>query len=146
MVKMSNENKRSQVSPAQPGTEQKQRNSPFCTSHLVWVLLGVLETLIAIRIGLGLIGANPDNPVFSLIYGVTYLFLFPITGSINSPVAGSAVFEISALFAMMIYVLIASVIEKVIWLLLYHPIEPIAENRPANDERNTVHSQRSANE
>jgi len=146
MVKMSNEINSSQGNTAQYRSEQKQRNFPFSASHLVWILLGLLETLIATRIMLGLIGANPDNPLSSLIYSFTYLVLSPITGSTASPVAGSAVFETSALFAMMIYALIASVLEKVIWLLLYQPVEPIAEDQPANEERNAIHGQSSANE
>jgi hypothetical protein len=36
------------------------------------------------------------------------------------------------MFAMIIYALIAGVVEKVVWLILYHPIEPVTLNRETN--------------
>ena len=59
-----------------------------------------------------LIGANPDSPIVALIYGFTYLFLFPFTGLIGSPTAGNMVLELSSMFAMLIYGLIAWAIGK----------------------------------
>jgi len=143
---MSNDNQLSDGRTAQPEVEREQRMITFTASKLIWLLFGVLETLIAIRIGLMFIGANPDIPIVSLIYAFTYLFLFPITGSIISPTAGSVVFEISSIFAMMIYALLAAVIEKVVWLLLYNPVEPVNLPQTTTGERNIAYSQRTKNE
>jgi hypothetical protein len=110
------------------------------------MLFGLIEFQIAIRIGLRLMGANPEIPIVSLIYGSTYLFLFPITGAIGSPTAGSVVFETSSLFAMMIYALIAAVVEKIVWLLLYRPLEPVNELQTTTGEHNITYSQTSKNE
>ena len=146
MAKMSNDNQLSDGRTAQQEVEREHRIFTLNASQLIWMLFGLLEFLIAIRIGLRLIGANPEIPIVSLIYGFTYLFLFPITGLIGSPTAGSVVFEISSLFAMMIYALIAAVVEKVIWLLLYHPLEPANEPQTTTGEHNISYSQTNENE
>ena len=95
---------------------------PYKVTQLIWLLLGILEALIALRIGLKLIGANPDSPIVALIYGFTYLFLFPFEGLVASPTAGSSmVLELSSMFAMLIYGLIAWAVERAVWLIFYRP-------------------------
>ena len=119
---MSNENRVSQVRTSQREPGREQRIFSFKVTQLIWLLLGILEALIALRIGLKLIGANPDSPIVALIYGFTYLFLFPFEGLVASPTAGSSmVLELSSLFAMLIYGLIAWAVERVIWLIFYRP-------------------------
>jgi uncharacterized membrane protein len=118
-VKMTNENRMSQVRTSQSDPEREQRNFIFKASRLIWMFFGIIEVLIALRIGLTLIGANPNSPIVALIYGVTYLFLFPFTWLIGSPTAGSSmVLELSSMLAMLIYGLIAWV---VVWLIFYRP-------------------------
>ena len=122
---MSNENSVSEVRTSQREPGREQRIFTFKAAQLVWLLFGIIEALIALRIGLKLIGANPDNPIVALIYGFTYLFLYPFAGLIGSPTAGSMVLELSSMFAMLVYVLIAWVIERTIWLLFYRPRGPV---------------------
>ena len=122
---MSNENRVSEVRTLQTEPEREQRIFTFKITQLIWLLLGVLEVLIALRIGLKLIGANPDSPIVALIYGFTYLFLFPFEGMTATPAAGSMVLEISSLFAMVIYALIAWAVERIVWVILYRPRGPV---------------------
>ena len=77
---MSNENRVSEVRTSQSEPEREQRIFSFKATQLVWLLFGVLEALIALRIGLKLIGANPESPIVALIYGLTFMFLFPFEG------------------------------------------------------------------
>jgi hypothetical protein len=121
MVYMSNENRISEVRTSQSEPEREQRIFTFKATQLVWLTFGILEGLIALRIGLMLIGANPGTPIVAMIYGFTSLFLFPFTGLIGSPTYGGLVLEISSMFAMLIYALIAWVIERTIWLIFYRP-------------------------
>jgi hypothetical protein len=119
---MSKNNRVSQVRTSQSEPEREQRIFTFKTTQLIWLLFGILEVLIALRIGLLLIGANPNSPIVALIYGLTYLFLFPFTGLISSPTAGSSmVLELSSMFAMLVYGLIAWAMERVVWLIFYRP-------------------------
>jgi len=121
---MSNE-RMTEVKSVQQEPEREQRIFSFKITQLIWLALGILEAIIALRIGLKLIGANPDSPIVSLIYGFTYIFLFPFEGMTATPAAGSMVLELSSLFAMVIYALIAWAVERIIWLLLYRPRGPV---------------------
>jgi hypothetical protein len=122
---MSNENRVSEVRTSQREPEREQRIFSFKATQLVWLLFGVLEALIALRIGLMLIGANPASPVVALIYGITAVFLLPFVGLIGSPTVGGMVLEISSMFAMLIYALIAWVVERTVWLIFYRPRGPV---------------------
>jgi hypothetical protein len=122
---MSNENRVSQVTSSQREPEREQRIFTFKATQLIWLLFGILEVLIALRIGLMMIGANPNSPIVALIYGFTYLFLFPFTGLVGSPAAGNMVLELSSMFAMVVYGLIAWAMERTVWLIFYRPRGPV---------------------
>jgi hypothetical protein len=122
---MSNDNRVSAVRTSQNEPEREQRILTFKVTQLVWLLFGILEALIALRIGLKLIGANPDSPIVALIYGFTYLFLFPFEGLTGSPTSGVMVLELSSMFAMLIYGLIAWAMERTLWLIFYRPRGPV---------------------
>jgi len=134
---MSNENRISEVRTIQNEPEREQRIVTFKVTQLIWLLLGILEALIALRIGLKLIGANPDSPIVALIYGFTYLFLFPFEGMIASPSAGNMVLELSSFFALVIYALIAWAIERTIWVIFYRPRGPVVEVTRTRSEHHT---------
>jgi hypothetical protein len=123
---MSDENRVSEVRTSQIEPGREQRILTFKFSQLIWLAFGVLEVLIALRIGLLLIGANSGSPIVVLIYGITSLFLFPFTGLVASPAIGGSVLEISSMFAMLIYALIAWVVERTVWLIFYRPRGPVA--------------------
>lgn len=118
---MTNDSRVSEVTSSQREPERERRIFTFKATQLVWLLFGILEALIALRIGLKLIGANPESPIVALIYGFTYLFLFPFSGLVGSPSAGNMVLELSSMFAMLIYGLIAWVVQRTVWLIFYRP-------------------------
>ncbi|MBI3175307.1 MAG: YggT family protein [Chloroflexi bacterium] len=139
-VEMSNANRVSEVRTSQNEPEREQRIFSFKATQLIWLAFGILEALIALRIGLMLVGANPSSPIVALIYGVTYLFLFPFTGLIGSPVYGNFVLELSSLFAMLVYALTAWAVERVVWLVFYRPHGPvvaITETTTSEDHHTT---------
>jgi hypothetical protein len=105
--------------------EREQRIFTFKITQLIWLFLGILEALIALRIGLKLIGANPESPIVALIYGFTALFLFPFEGMVATPSTGNIVLELSSLFAMLIYALIGWAVERTVWVLFYRPRGPV---------------------
>src|SRR5512133_2532296 len=123
-VKMSND-RMTEVKSVQREPEREQRIFTFKITQLIWLFLGILEALIALRIVLKLIGANPESPIVALIYGLTYLFLFPFQGMVATPSTGSMVLELSSFFAMVIYALIAWAVERIVWVLFYRPREPM---------------------
>jgi len=121
---MSNE-RMTEVKSVQQEPEREQRIFTFKITQLIWLFLGILEALIALRIGLKLIGANPESPIVALIYGLTFLFLFPFEGMVATPSAGSMVLELSSLFAMVVYALMAWAVERTVWVLFYRPRGPV---------------------
>jgi hypothetical protein len=127
MAEMSNDSRVSEVTTSQREPEREQRILTFKATQLIWLLFGILEALIALRIGLKMIGANPDSPIVALIYGFTYLFLFPFTGLVGSPTAGNMVLELSSMFAMLIYGLIAWAVVRTVSLVFYRPRGPVVD-------------------
>jgi hypothetical protein len=123
-VKMT-DNRVSEVRTTQKEPERERRIFTFKATQLVWLLFGVLEALIALRIGLKLIGANPASPVAVFIYGFTDLFLWPFTGLTGTPAAGGMVLELSSVIAMVVYALIAWALERIIWVIFYRPRGPV---------------------
>ena len=119
-VKMTN-NRITEVQTTQQEPERERRILTFKITQLVWLLFGILETLIALRIGLKLIGANPGSSIAVFIYGFTDLFLFPFRGLIGTPTVGNMVLEISSVIAMVVYALIAWALERIIWVIFYRP-------------------------
>lgn len=119
---MTTENRSTQVTSSQQPGRERQIFS-FKATQLIWLLLGILEALIALRIGLKLIGANPDSPIVAMIYGFTSLFLFPFTSLIGSPTVGNMVLELSSMVAMLVYALAGWALERLVWLVFYRPGE-----------------------
>lgn len=75
-------------------------------TQVTWLVVGIIETLIGLRVLLKLIGANPANDFANFIYGFAGLFVGPFNGLTGSPAAGAVVLEIPSLIAMLIYALV----------------------------------------
>jgi uncharacterized protein YggT (Ycf19 family) len=103
----------------------EQRVATFKVTQLIWLLLGILESLLALRVVFKLLGVNPSNPFASLLYNVTEIFVAPFASLIGAPSAGGMVLEISTILAMFIYLLIGWAIERVVYVLFYRPRGPV---------------------
>lgn len=103
----------------------QQRLAVAKVNRIIWLLFGVLETLIGLRILLKMIGANPNNTFASFLYSVTDVFLWPFSGLITSPASGDMVLEISSIIAMFVYALAAWVIVRLLWVIFYRPNERV---------------------
>jgi hypothetical protein len=104
-------------------TPTDQRVFTFKLTQLVWLLFGLLEALIALRVGLKLIGANPGNPFAALVYNLSAVFLWPFFGLTGTPAANGMVLEVPSIIAMFVYALVAWAIASLVWLILYRPRE-----------------------
>jgi uncharacterized membrane protein len=90
-------------------------------SQVIWLMFGIVESLILIRVLLRLIGANPASGFAALIYGVSDIFLWPFLGLTVTPQAGIFALDLSAIIGMIIYLLVGWVIVRLVWLLFYRP-------------------------
>ena len=128
----------SEVKTSQREPNREQRIFTFKATYMIWLLVVMLEGLIALRIGLKLIGANADNPFAALIYGFTNLFLFPFVGLIGTPTAGGMVLEISSVIAMLVYGLAGWAFERMVWVIFYRPREAaVAVTQRTSSEQHT---------
>ena len=100
---------------------QQRRVFTFKATQMIWLLFGILEALLGLRIFLKLIGANPANPFAAFLYKLTELFVFPFVGLPSTPAVGNMVLEISTFIAMLVYGLIAWAAERLVWLIFYKP-------------------------
>lgn len=118
-------------------TEEKQvvrrdeatadRAFTFKATQIVWLLFGLLLALLALRVGLRLIAANPAAPFVTLIYAITGVFLWPFQNITISPTIGSVVLEIPTIIAMFVYALIGWAIERLVWVIFYRPRGEVVE-------------------
>ena len=76
-------------------------------TQVVWNILGLLETLLAFRFVLKLLGANPSAGFSNFIYTVSYLFAAPFLNVFHVMKVEGGVFEWTTLLAMFVYWLIA---------------------------------------
>jgi uncharacterized protein YggT (Ycf19 family) len=124
---MTDGNKMTEIRSEEWEPEHERQIFTFKATQLVWLLLGILEGLLALRVLLKLIAANPGSPIAVFIYTVTGLFLGPFRGLTPTPAVGGMVLEISTLFAMLIYGLIGWAVERLIWLIFFRPHGPVVE-------------------
>jgi hypothetical protein len=79
-------------------------------AQILWYALGVIESLLAIRFVLKMLGANPVSAFVSLIYGVTDALLAPFAGIFRPAIARGAevasVIEPATLVALAVYALV----------------------------------------
>ncbi|MEO8612818.1 MAG: YggT family protein [Chloroflexota bacterium] len=98
------------------GSERRQTINRV--NQLIWVIFGIIIALIAFRVVLRLIVANPANTFADFIYGVTDLFLRPFYGLVGTPTTTNGMaLEISSLIAIVVYAIVAALIVTVINIL-----------------------------
>jgi hypothetical protein len=105
---------------------REQRVATFKVTQLIWLLFGILEAAIALRVMFKLIAVNATNPFASLLYNVTFLFVAPFASLTSAPAVGGMVLEISSIIAMIVYLLIAWALERIVYVLFYRPRGPVS--------------------
>jgi hypothetical protein len=84
----------------------------------IYLIFGIIEALIAIRVVLRLLGANQEAGFAAFIYGVTTPLLAPFFGLFGTSQINGRVLEPHSIVAILIYALIAWGLAKVTWLFL----------------------------
>ncbi len=105
------------------GNQHRHRNAASGASHLIatvvkcgWVLLMIIVVFLCIRFVLSFIGANPDNEFASFIYNLTYVFVAPFQGLLQTSQTqiGLVRIEYETLVAIVIYLLLGAGVTSVI--------------------------------
>jgi len=105
---------------------QEQRVTTFKATQLIWLLLGILEALIALRVIFKLIAVNPANAFATFLYNVTGFFVAPFASLTGAPALGGSVLEISSIIAMIVYLLIGWALERIVYVIFYRPRGPVS--------------------
>lgn len=113
------------VTPVAPvGTTSSSRTSVYRsgatndrTVQIVWWVVGLIDTLIAIRFLLKMFGANTASAFVGFMYALTDPLVAPFHGIFNTAAAGRSVFEPESIVAIIIYTLIGWGIVSLIRLM-----------------------------
>ncbi len=82
-------------------------------TQIVWLILGIVETLLLFRFVLKFLAANPDAGFTSFIYGATYVFAAPFISVFRVTYIDESVFVWTTLLAMLVYWIVAAGILRV---------------------------------
>ena len=87
-------------------------NSPttqplYRSTQIVWYIAGVVEVLLAFRLVLKLLQANPAAGFTQFIYGVSYVFAAPFLNVFRITEVAGSFFEWTTLLAMGVYAMLA---------------------------------------
>ncbi len=106
-----------------PQVVYQKKKAIFRTYQIIWLMLGAIEVLLAFRLGLKMLAANPFSGFADLIYTVSSPFALPFQGILGTSVASQgSVFEWSTIIAMIVYAIIAGGIVQV--MQLFKPTNP----------------------
>jgi len=86
--------------------------------EVIYLVFGIINGLLLIRLALKMLGANPNSPFTDFIYGVTNFMLAPFKGLLPAVVSGRSVFEPSVVIAILVYLLVAFMFAKIVAITL----------------------------
>jgi hypothetical protein len=86
--------------------------------RIVWLIAGIIITLLAFRFVLALLGANPGNSFANFIYTTSHPFVAPFFNLFNYDYIDDGIgrFEVFTLVAMAVYAIVAAGIARLVTL------------------------------
>jgi YggT family protein len=116
---------------------ESRRSTADWINGLISLVIGLIAILIAIRVVLKLLAANTASGFTHFIYGVTGPFVAPFQGIFGTPSADNgAVFEISSILAIAIYLLVGWLLMRLVALLIDRPTTGVSVTR--NVDQRTI--------
>jgi uncharacterized protein YggT (Ycf19 family) len=96
-------------------------------SQIVYFIVGVVELLLAARLVLKLLGANPSNSFVTFIYSISGPFELPFRGifpaTITRGIVTASILEPSSIAAMLVYLIIAVGVVELVKIMSRQPEE-----------------------
>ena len=91
-------------------TGESSADSSQTVGYIIYLLAGILETLLIFRLIFKLTGANPESNFVNIIYSPTQIFIEPFAGifpqATTQGVTTTAVLEPATLVAIVVYALL----------------------------------------
>lgn len=85
----------------------EKKKTLFRTYQIIWYLLAVIEILLAFRMVLKALGANPLSGFTNLVYTLSNPLALPFSGILQVSASGTSVLEWSTIIAAIVYAIIA---------------------------------------
>lgn len=79
-------------------------------TRAIWIAATILDAMLGFRFVLKLFAANPNNVFARLVYRSTDILVYPFQNLVGNFSIGDAVFEVTTLIAMMVYVFLTWVL------------------------------------
>ncbi len=111
-----------------PKEKYESKKVIFRVYQVIWYILGVIETLIGLRIFLKASGANPSSGFVSVIYALSEPFVYPFLSMFRTVVEGEFVFELSSFVAGIVWLLVATGVVELFQLLKPTTPQEVEEN------------------
>jgi hypothetical protein len=90
--------------------------------NFVYFLFGALELLLAVRVILHLVGANPGNGFANFINVLSAPFVALFASLLQNPALNeTAVLEVTTIIAMLVWAIVGWLVGRLIWLVLSRP-------------------------
>lgn len=117
--------------PAAPAESEVVRtfNPSWRPVQLVYLIFGIIEGLLLIRLVLKLLGANPHAAFASWDYNVTNIFMGPFKNLLPTIGNEQSQLEISVVVAVLVYMLIAWAVARFVTIVFYRDITVARRSR-----------------
>jgi uncharacterized protein YggT (Ycf19 family) len=112
-----------------------RRTAAYRLTQLVYWVFGLIEGLIAVRLILKALGANPSAGFAQFIYGITAPLVAPFVNLFSNPTYQNSVLEVSSIVALIAYSLLAWLLGRLVWILLGETRSVIRTHSTTMDSR-----------
>lgn len=120
----------------------EKKKSEFRVSAAPWVLLGIVEVLLILRLIFKWINMDPEGQFADIVYGFSGMLLTPVKAVVPLPTAEGAVFEWTTLLSIVFYALLFAVIVLVVkWIQDRKNAKDPSRHAPADRERDKTNIQ-----
>lgn len=100
-----------------PPEATEEKKVLFRMNQVVWYIFNLIAFLLAFRVFLKALGANPAAGFTSFIYGITTPLMTPFVGILPSYGGGRYVIEWSSVIAILVYLMLAYAINYILDLM-----------------------------
>ncbi|HEX2680919.1 MAG TPA: YggT family protein [Candidatus Dormibacteraeota bacterium] len=97
-------------------------NPSWRAVQLVYLVFGIIDGLLLIRLVLKLLGANPAAAFSSWEYNLTDIFLAPFKSILPTITSGQSQLEMGVLVAMLVYGLLGWAVARLVTILFYRNV------------------------
>jgi len=99
------------------------------TVELIYLVFGIINGLLLIRVVLKLLGANPLAGFTSFVYGITDVFMAPFRNLLPTVGSNQSQLEMSAVIAVLVYALIGWVVARIVNIMFSRDVTVARSSR-----------------